>query len=175
VGLEHPATRAVVPQGARGNALTTNPTTSENTGTLQAFHLESGGVMKELLSKWASLEKGRCRESDPGTYDVIVGGEFDAILGGAWESVREPDEGWAARSTAFQSALLQAAVQEAIAARSWDFDLSGSGYGPTYRAYVERVPSPVSEPARDWWCYADTPAEALLQAYLTALVEEAQG
>jgi hypothetical protein len=167
VGLEHPATRAVVPQGARGNALTTNPTTSENTGTLQAFHLESGGVMKELLSKWASLEKGRCRESDPGTYDVIVGGEFDAILGGAWESVREPDEGWAARSTAFQSALLQAAVQEAIEARGW---MGVIGFGGSKGADA-RVVTSNDDDGTD--AHGSTPAEALLSAYLTAL--EAQG
>jgi hypothetical protein len=36
-----------MPLGARGNALTANPTTSENTSTLQAFHSGIGGVMSD--------------------------------------------------------------------------------------------------------------------------------
>jgi hypothetical protein len=53
------------PLGARGNALTTNPTTSENEATLQAFHSGIGGVMTKQEQADNKLEWQQL--SQPGT------------------------------------------------------------------------------------------------------------
>jgi hypothetical protein len=118
--------------------------------------------MKELLERWAKLEPTRCEGvyRGEGVFSVYVHlGREERVYRIVHDLVESAN---AANS------WLQAAVQEAIEARGWEWRLSR--IVGMYRALVD----PMRESLHDHPGYhAGTPAEALLSAYLTAL--EAQG
>jgi hypothetical protein len=146
-----PATQPTGGLGARGNALTANPTTSENTGGFPCSALERGGVMKELLERWRAVEPSRFRLDPDGDYSVFLSGFWWGFPPGV----------------GIVDAHVQQGVQEAIEARGW---MGAVGFGGARGADAMVLKTEGADGAD---ANGSTPAEALLSAYLTAL--EAQG
>lgn len=99
--------------------------------------------MKELLRRWSELEPNRCGKP-----------------GDVWQVMRET---WCSAEWfgGFDYDRIQGAVQGAIEARGWQWELHGS------KAYSEAVVKHVSIDMKIK--NADSPAEALLSAYLAVL------
>lgn len=100
--------------------------------------------LEALLRRWAELEPGRCR-LDTATNDLGV------MLRDNWKKgltfMGEPDP-----------ERIQGAVQEAIEARGWHWTIQGK-IQKTY-AHIDNIGG---------GAYADSPAAALLKAYLAAV------
>jgi hypothetical protein len=119
--------------------------------------------MKELLERWARLE------SEDRVTAVDANGELIFTLAGHQYTIPVGD----LESDPAAHAVLRAAVEEAITARGWGWELR-YGMRPSKRPalatilrYRDGIPSGQST------CLGEPPAEALLSAYLTAV--EAQG
>jgi hypothetical protein len=126
--------------------------------------------MKELLERWAKLEPTRCEGvyRGEGVFSVYVHlGREERVYRIVHDLVESAN---AANS------WLQAAVQEAIEARSWRWELTSPWRGDshTYTRYWCDLDASTSELDRPVIGQeGESAAEALLSAYLTAL--EAQG
>jgi hypothetical protein len=120
--------------------------------------------MKELLERWAKAEPKRCWPMERG-YERLGTHWVDPGPGAMGLALN----GEKPLPTA-ERALLQAAVQEAIEAREWDWDLCFNHQqdSPRYCAIIGDLYNG-STPG-EW---GSTPAEALLSAYLTALEAQA--
>ena len=111
--------------------------------------------MRELLERWARAEPRRCLIGPPTTNicaSVALGGDgFNFVYD---------------HPTPQRLGLLLAAVLEAIEARGWFWNVGTTLQEPV-QAYVQS-PERSFRPVR-----AETPAAALLGAYLAALAAEA--
>lgn len=126
--------------------------------------------MRELLERWSRLEPERCMSGPPTTHICVVVqvGDIDIFHDGAHTVMLD-------RPSAKQRALLLAAVIEAIEARGWDYRLSSSTPQPGMTHAIvwtgaSRPGTRTYRPSHD--AHGDTPAAALLGAYLAALEAE---
>lgn len=113
--------------------------------------------MRDLLERWAQLEPERCaRRSDVESekYPVVV----DLRNGNFGLTIAAPVDG-------HERSYVLGATIEAITERGWWWRLGSFGTNPEIRAYVG-PPDPSYAPRP---CSGDSPAEALLVAYLSAL------
>jgi hypothetical protein len=114
-----------------------------------------GGRVKELLMRWWKLEPQRCKWSDDSyreSFHVLYKGDIEEV----WIEGGEFDE-----------AYIQAAVQEAVTARSWMVDLVIFGDGSS-TAYLYPT-SDMGRALNREGSIGDSPAETLLRSYLQAL------
>lgn len=122
--------------------------------------------MRELLERWSRLEPNRCY---PTTIGVVDG---DPVQRWCIPLVGKPSYWWG--GTMSEAAVLAAAI-EAIEARGWTCSLTHNLVQPgTWRAIVwastARPGTRTYHPSRA--SDANTPAAALLGAYLAALEAE---
>ena len=114
--------------------------------------------MLELIKRWAELEPERCRRQ-PTRYEVLLNGEWVAV-------------DYILNTTAIvmmRDAIIQAAVQEAVAARKWIFSLYIYMPGRFHSILTVPGDKPGDMPwyvrqARGW-----VAAEVLLDSYVQAL------
>lgn len=107
--------------------------------------------MKELLERWNELEPGWCEARTNGSYLVgKIAVDGDAVGYRVYPPFTEH----------ISSMRIQYAVQQAIAARGWDFEFS---YDDDPRQYFCTIDG------RQDCSSGDTPAAALLAAYVQAL------
>jgi hypothetical protein len=119
--------------------------------------------MKELLERWAALEPERVKRR----WDGCLGVAYDD---GGLVLEERPGTYGSPEFHKFAGIYVQAAVQEAIEAHEWDWDLCFNHQqdSPRYCAIIGDLYNG-STPG-EW---GSTPAEALLSAYLTALEAQA--
>lgn len=110
-------------------------------------------TLEALLRRWAELEPGRCIISRNGDFMLYDG---DIALSDVGKDAGP-----------LCNAIVQAATKEAIERRGWYWHV-GSAHGGKYGADVDTKPGLVGHRG-----YADTPAAALLSAYLQALRAQA--
>lgn len=110
------------------------------------------GTMTHLFERWNAYEPDRCRF---GAFAAMV------KLGGIEREIAH-----SVTLLPVEHALLLAATIEATEARGWDWNLTGMlPWGATARHYTGTVAYHVRE--------SDSPAAALLAAYVAALEAEA--
>ncbi len=120
--------------------------------------------LRKMLERWAELEPAQCKS---------IKEEFYAKIAGGWESC----DSYHFLYTWHSLSRIQMATQEAITCRGWGFTLTNvfepsSGDSPAITGGFDAQVYESSDGnyADAVWCAdADTPAEALLLAYLTAL------
>ena len=120
--------------------------------------------MNELLDKWCDLEPKRC---------TMIAGQYRVMRNGSFKTASLPGQ----EVRANHLDLIQVAVQEAIEAQGGDWELavisentSNDVGEKNYHAEVNRWPErwDKKDNVREWGD-GPTAAEALLNAYLTAL------
>jgi hypothetical protein len=114
--------------------------------------------MKELLERWSRLEPDRCRWGDDSYREW-----YSALYDG------DDEEAWFDGKPNLP--YLQAAVQEAITARGWAWEVGYyTGRDPFYVGFVDASPQAHAlEDYKHHDSYGDNPALSLLAAYLQAL------
>lgn len=100
--------------------------------------------MKELLKRWAELEPMLCKYLSDGVA-LPVNGEWVFIYATLFDA----------------NMFIQYKVQQAIVARGWRFGIQH--YSDDFQVWV------AAPNGRYCWSNADSPAEALLSAYVKAL------
>jgi hypothetical protein len=123
--------------------------------------------MKELLERWAALEPERVKRR----WDGCLGVAYDD---GGLVLEERPGTYGSPEFHKFAGIYVQAAVQEAIEARGWNWEAARKGKWPDGAwMHTGHVWHPFSARPDEFGYSRQSPAEALLSAYLTAV--EAQG
>jgi hypothetical protein len=117
--------------------------------------------MKELLERWSKVEPSQCQLAGFQIFTVAGRGicaDFTYSYTGTYIYEQELVLAW-----------LQYAVQQAIEARKWSFEMKRDCwvFEPSYEATIWTTKA-------DGWHKSDDPAEALLSAYLMALEGEGE-
>lgn len=114
--------------------------------------------MQELLKRWAGLEPGRCEKNREITYTIWT-------EPGAAKQVHNPDE-----LSQIDLAWIQWAVQQAIVARGWSFELKYNPDSPDPRNPYDATVD--SNKSGGWGFGNDGFTVPLLEAYLHTLEGE---
>lgn len=109
--------------------------------------------LEALLRRWAELEPERCKFLDG------AGPISGFYVSGAYGDVSVYQKGRHAHP-----AYIEAAVRECIESRGWTWIIESSTTAPRYGAALDEMGNASLE-----WENADTPAAALLSAYIKAL------
>lgn len=105
--------------------------------------------MKELLQQWAELEPKRCRNSE-----TTLG--IELLISKTWINLWGND-------ASIVEALIQLALQQTIESIAWHYEQRWSGTVKIAYVYPHNVTKLIRHEA-------DTHAEALLRAYIEALL-----